>query len=292
MSTERNLQVVSDYRYKEPINLDSALDVVDTVHLESNRQKQTYSFWVDKWGVVDQATGRYVHDIVTPESHSNPYLGLVEYSIIWQLDNWSTKETPDTSAWISTGLENEYGSNKIVIHEKVTTPAGQTEIKNTMLLFDCSSNEAFELTKNLFPEETENIQTTEELRSKLLVFKQKPDITKIIEAIEPHIPENKNYKPMTEEVRRYTAQLIVDGAPSYYVAQEMQRLGVLGEHDIGCVGGGEGYSGLLNESSLAINLTEGQGKYVKKCGNCGATIESVISSGYMCSQCGGVYKGC
>ncbi len=39
-------------------------------------------------------------------------------------------------------------------------------------------------------------------------------------------------------------------------------------------------------------LTSEEAKYVKKCGNCGATIEKRISAGYTCSECGGVYKGC
>lgn len=39
-------------------------------------------------------------------------------------------------------------------------------------------------------------------------------------------------------------------------------------------------------------LTSGEAKYVKKCGNCGATIEKRISAGYTCPECGGVYKGC
>lgn len=36
----------------------------------------------------------------------------------------------------------------------------------------------------------------------------------------------------------------------------------------------------------------GEGKFVHRCGNCGAPIFAIISSGYICSSCRGVYRGC
>lgn len=59
-------------------------------------------------------------------------------------------------------------------------------------------------------------------------------------------------------------------------------------------------SDLLNQSSLllSVNVIGGRisigiemGKFVKNCGQCGKSINKVISKGYQC-ECGGVYKGC
>jgi Zn finger protein HypA/HybF involved in hydrogenase expression len=46
----------------------------------------------------------------------------------------------------------------------------------------------------------------------------------------------------------------------------------------------------IYEDSLILN--PGEAKYVKNCGNCGITIEAIISKGYKCKRCGGEYKGC
>jgi len=45
-------------------------------------------------------------------------------------------------------------------------------------------------------------------------------------------------------------------------------------------------------SPLPLFSSEGEKKFVKNCGNCGAPINNYISKGYICPHCGGVYEGC
>lgn len=283
---------VAAYSYKETPNIHTAESYIDSIHLETNRKPDQYFFWVDRNGMIDPKTGIHVHDIVTPDSHHNPYLGLVEFSIIHQLDAWVNKPESKRSVWISSELkrEGEYPGNKIVLHEISKSPAGQKIINNTMIIFDCTRGECLIIAKKLLPDKLTTVQTPEELRS-MLIDANDLSLAKIIDLISPYIPKNENYKPMSAETRKYLGQLIVDNRSSAYVAQEMARLGIIGEYSLVCAGGG-GYSNLLNQNSTIIGFTESVGKFVYNCGSCGVPINAIISSGYQCSSCKQIYLGC
>ena len=64
-----------------------------------------------------------------------------------------------------------------------------------------------------------------------------------------------------------------------------------------------GCSGISNADLLSSGCTKdvygntrattsSEGRFVRRCGNCGVLIMTVISSGYRCANCGGEYKGC
>lgn len=284
---------LSAYEYHETPNIESAESYVNSIHLETNRKPDNYFFWIDELGMIDPKTNKYVHDLVSPESHHNPYLGLVEFSIIHQLDAWSKKPDSRLSVWFSPELkkEGEYPANKIVVHEISKSPAGQKIINNTMIIFDCTRDECLEIAKKLFPSELTAVISVEELRSMIINNKNELSIAEIIEAISPYTPTNKNYKPMDIETRRYLGQLIVDRMPSDYVAREMARLGIIGEYSLVCAGGGS-YSDLINSNSSAFGFLDGAVKYVRNCGVCGTPINAHISSGYQCRVCNQIYLGC
>jgi|GEM_PF-5151116 len=297
MNTEQEtVRAISAYRYRKTPNLETAISYVVSINKETNRQSDEYFFWIDKDGLTDTDTGDYLHNLISPDSHHNPYLGLTEYSILWQLDAWSLKNAKNNgklSVWFSPELksQNEYDGNKIVIHEISEAPSGQKKLNNIMIIFDCDRNTCLQIAKQLFPHQTNEINTPEELRAQLIDAGENLTITDIIKVISPYIPKNEKYMPMRREDLVYLGELISQGASPYFFAEEMLRLGGIGEFSLVCAGGGNSYSELLGSKSLTLNFGEAGGKYVKNCGQCGKPINAVIAAGYRCS-CGGVYMGC
>lgn len=286
------IQGISKYRYKKTPNLQTGISYVESIFKETNRLPDSYFFWVDKEGLVDPDTNEYLHNLITPDSHEeSSYLGLVEYSALWQLDRWSIKEESQLSVWISPELKKEglYDENKIVLHETSVTPAGQKKLNNIMIIFECSRDQCLKLAKQLFPKQTEKINTPEELRCALLDIGTDLSIAEIIHVLSPYIPKGDKVKLLSEDHKTYLGGLIARGAPSYFFAQEMMRLGAIGEHSLVCVGGGSGYINTLQSNSIIIGGSE---KFVKNCGVCGTPINAFISSGYRCSQCKEIYLGC
>lgn len=285
------IEGISKYRYKKTPNLQTGISYVDSIFKETNRLSDEYFFWIDPNGLVDPKTNEYLHDLITPDSHEEShYLGLVEYSALWQLDSWSIKKDSKLSVWISSELKREglYDENKIVIHEIAETPAGQKKLNNIMIIFECDRNQCLQLAKQLFPEQTIDIKTPEELRSVLLDVGTTLTIVEIINVLSPYIPKNDKVKPLSNENRIYLGGLIAQGAPSYFFAQEMMRLGAIGEYSLVCIGGG-GYLNILQANSLVIGGGE---KFVLNCGVCGTPINAFISKGYQCSSCKEIYLGC
>lgn len=285
------IQGISKYRYKKPPNLETGISYVDSIFKETNRLSDDYFFWINKDGLVDRYTNEYLHDLITPDSHEESYyLGLVEYSVLWQLDSWSLKKDSKLSVWISPELKREglYDENKIVLHEISESPAGQKKLNNIMIIFECNRDECLKLAKQLFPNQTININNPEELRCALIDVGTTISIAEIMNVLSPYIPKNDKVKPLSDENRIYLGGLIAHGAPSYFFAQEMMRLGAIGEYSLVCAGGG-GYLNMLQANSLVIGGGE---KFVLNCGVCGTPINSFISKGYQCSSCKEIYLGC
>jgi hypothetical protein len=160
-----------------------------------------------------------------------------------------------------------------------------------MIIFECSRNECLRIAKQLFPTKTKDVNTPEELRCMLIDIGNDLSIADIINTISPYIPKNEKYESMRDEDKRYLGGLISQGVSSHFFAQEMLRLGAIGEHSLLCVGGSGTYTALINSNSLILNFSTEGGKFVRNCGKCGKAINAYISKGYRCS-CGGIYEGC
>lgn len=142
----------------------------------------------------------------------------------------------------------------------------------------------FEFVKDILEDRIPERQELEKIIDKT-VDRNKAKILKTSHKVTKAISENPHYI-MTNP--------IYYGA---YIETQMAREGFEMDPDkFGCgisnvSISGSGISG--TETFSGINgYTEGQSKYVKNCGKCGAVIEANISAGYVCSSCDGVYLGC
>lgn len=278
MSLQENLRTVSDYDFSGVPNLQTAVGFVDSIHKETNRKPDKYFFWIDKDGLVDPATGKYLHDIFTPQSQENPYLGKIEYEIIRQLDKWSISNTHGFAIWISPEYGAGYRGNKVIIHKIDHSPAGQNLSRNTAILFDCSKESCFQIMREFFPE-ISTLSDSEELRSVVITRDEKFDMTDLLARIDPFIPKGKNYREMTEGERNYIGDLIIQRKSSYFIANEMQRLGILGPYLVSCGGlTSQSFSSfVLERSEIAIGFFA--------CPNCGGSIPSGLGI-TKCPHCG------
>lgn len=233
MSLEQNLQTISGYDFRGIANLQTALSHVDSLHKETNRKPDDFFFWIDKDGLVDPATGEYVHDIIKPESHKNPYIGHIEHNIILQLDQWS-KNDSGVAVWISPDFPGEYPGHKIEILKIDKSPAGQKMTLNEAILFDCPAQKCLEIVKKIFPDETGLFENPDLLRAKIITKPGDFDLDSLKQKILLYVPRSENYREMTDETRNYLGNLIVSGYDSHLIAYEMQRLNALGEFSISC----------------------------------------------------------
>lgn len=93
------------------------------------------------------------------------------------------------------------------------------------------------------------------------------------------------YNLRSKEAESYNTMIDSDVNNSL-IFEHMRASSFLGKGDITCP---VSVSNFLLARSLAGNS---EGKFVRKCGQCGATINSVISRGFQCPSCGGTYEGC
>ena len=130
------------------------------------------------------------------------------------------------------------------------------------------------------------MKSPEELRCTLIDIGETVSVVDILEAISVYVPKNKNYVPMTPETRLYLGQLLVNRAPSYYIAQEMAKLGVMGENALTCVGGGGTYSSLIESNSVSFNTPEGVRFLECTCPFCQQKVTATIAGGTItCPRC-------
>lgn len=106
-------------------------------------------------------------------------------------------------------------------------------------------------------------------------------------------PVSDNYGDIQKRIAdsNYYAYLYKSGTTMPILACQMDQTKFLGKNPIGCQPSNRTQSYGYN-SNTTTDLGENIGKFVKNCGNCGTPINSTISKGYKCSNCGGVYEGC
>lgn len=240
---------------------------------ETHRRPNFYPFKLKNGRLTDFGNGRIVLGVIKKET----YLQKVEFEIAQELESWANRSEEGIAFWISPPYPGEYPCSKVIIHRIAYTSSAEKIVLNSAILFNAKFNNPESLRKTLFTkEESENtileiLGWVEEVSDRNTPRSEVGNITSI------------------REQAYYFAQRIRAGDSKYVIAEEMQRMGFLGEYAISCGGGGT-LSSLLRVSN-ETGLIGGE-KFVRNCGNCGAPINSAISKGYRCSSCGGVYEGC
>jgi hypothetical protein len=266
MSVSENTLTVSKYNW-ENLPIATVRDYITTVFKESHRLPDDWTFLIKDYGLYDNKRDGYVRDLVRESPHPNSYLRAVEDQIIEAMDSWAVSSNKDFLIWVSPSFAGEYPCHKIEILQKWPDFSGTN---NLALLFDCDKKTCLKLIKKIFPQ-LEHIQDVEELR-KSIIIDENLDINNLLHVIRPYLPKTKNLKEIPKIHFDYLTSLIQRGFDQRYIASEMQRLGIIGEHSFSCSGSNSSLSEILNESSLNLNGAEDQyGSLTFECPHCHKT---------------------
>ena len=268
MSIETNIATVADYRYSSLPNSQTAINYINTVHKETHRKPDEYFFGIGPEGMIDPATGDYIHNMFAPISHSNRYLGRAEFTVIDMLDKWSLLETPGTAIWITPEYHGEYPCNKVIVHQKAILPSGERTLQNIAILFDCPKEQCLRIMQCVFPE-LKSITDPEQLRWLILSKDENFDPQLLVEQIQAFIPKSKNYKDIPKQDLIYLASLITNGKSSAFLANEMLRMGYLGEYDISCPSA-KNFSEFTAKNSNQFVIENNWTYHIGDCINCNA----------------------
>ncbi|MDP3994940.1 MAG: hypothetical protein Q8P91_03850 [bacterium] len=239
-----------------------------SLHQETNRKPDTYYFELNNEKLSDPETARPILSFISPG---------VEYKIAEDLQSWVSQNDEGLAFWISPALDGKYPCSKAIIHKIAYNLEGKKVLLNSAILFDAFLEHPEELRRNLF-----TTQDSEENVSAILQW---------IEKVSKQKPKKADASPKIRQQAEYFAQKIALGIHPHSIVGEMQQAGFLGQNSISCSGGGLLFSGYTLGHSNINNQSE-LCKFVRNCGKCRVAINSIISKGYRCPKCGGVYEGC
>jgi hypothetical protein len=285
MSTAENIHIVSRYNWKD-LPTGTIKDYAITVFKESHRLPDRWRYLIKERGLFDINRNGYVRDIVKQFPHPNVYLREVEDKIIEDMNKWALNGKENSIIWISPWYKGGYDGHKIEILIKSKAFKGT---RNFSIQFDCDDNTCLRLIGQLFPE-MKNVQHLEDIRSKTIT-KNNIGISEILKVVGPYIPKSDKVKHIPAKHFEYIADLAHSGVDQQYVAYEMQRLGIIGEHSYSCTGSSSGLVNILGESSLNISGMKDQfgplefecpachkinkrpfGRLLNHCQRCGASV--------------------
>ncbi len=240
---------------------------IKSLYNETNRYPDNYHFNVKDARLIDPETGRPILEFIAP--------GL-EMEIARKLESWASTADEGIAYWISPKLKGLYPCNKIIIHQIAYDLNGNKVVLNSAILFDGDIKSPEEIRKILFTAPDNN-----DVLINILSWIEKLSGEKIKKS-----DTNKN---LTIEATDFARQIMTNVDPKTIV-KTMLNSGFLGNNPISCPLSFSNHASIRSFIFLPKNA-EG-GKFVKKCGNCGIDINDFISAGYVCKNCGGVYKGC
>jgi len=214
---------------------------------ETNREPDTYNFWVKNGLLIDPESDRPVLDFVTPG---------VERKLAEELQTWADKNDEGLAFWISPPLDNVYPCAKVILHRISYTFNGEKAIQNSVILFDAKLENPELLRQTLFTG-----KDTEENVFQVLQW--------ITQKSNQQINTPKN-EIATRKQAIYYAQMFQSGMSREYIIEDMKRNGFLGENAISCPGT-TSFSDLIDSKSSVSLLSETKDWHSGVCRVCGIT---------------------
>jgi len=288
MLTESELPFVRSVLANPP---KQRVEEVASQSLETNRIPDTYIYKV--------VGGKFYTPggvLIEEKIDKSTILGQTEFVAFQEIQKWADGQNGGFCVWFSPPYPEIYPVSKIIIQE-IGNFDNQKMVINRAIVLDNDSEELLDLAQQLTQDRIEN---SEYLR------------------ITPIFPDRDKFISWFQNLALYTNQvdLIKNGVDvdvktdTYAKLSDIEKsVSIAGQNQIQDqiyqVAYKQGLIGSASESCPkilktvfnavyedSIVLNPGESKYVKNCGNCGTTIESVISKGYRCKSCGGEYKGC
>ena len=275
-----NLQTVREFvetGWPEALHSRRVQEII-SVFNESHRFTDSYIFFYDQGGFYmlaeDKETSEtkkiYVRDVI--ERSSPP--GRAEAEILDNLESWFDQNEEGSAFWMAPPRPNDKFRPgwKLIFHQIAYTSGGAKVLLHGADLFKGPPETVLSLIHQFFPE-TRNIHSIEAVRSLLIKPDDNFEPSKLLERIKEIDPDALAVNQKLDEVQlveraTYISELIYSRADSGFVAYEMERLGLVGEHAISCAGGEKTLSELIVDG---LGMEDQYGSLEFACPKCGGT---------------------
>ena len=240
-TTETAVRFIDSWK-ENPQRLESELI---SLHNETNRKKDIYSFEISKEGLVDPKTKRLVKNFVARNTPTQQ----LEYEIIEKLETWAITNEEGMMLWISPP-SNEYPCAKAIFSRIIYDLDGKKNLLNSAILFGDETTDCSDIILSL-PENKKN-----EIRNTLFFIDENDEKTfsELIKKIEnyTHInPENLTNQSVYQA--KIFAEMIEKGVSPFIVVQKMKETEFLGQHSVSCPPAFSAMNIMLSNSKI-LNL--------------------------------------
>ncbi len=271
MNTE-NLRIATEFaRIWPDTHSKRILPELISLHNETHRISDRSYLIVRNGKLVDPETGNSV------KIDRSSYLGEKEGEFFDLLENWADRNDEGTSFWISPLKEGKYPCNKIVIYQLAYIPETMEKalLLRETILIDTPKEHCLEIAKEFQPQ-LGSVTNAEFLRNKLFIAGNGFDVEDFLKFTLNK--ENLAASVPSQEAIEYVVDLLKTRKDPYFVAQEMQRVGILGSYSISCP---PSFGSFFERPSLLIGE-----KLCCTCPFCKQQVEAIIFLGQIhCPKC-------
>ncbi|HJX45615.1 MAG TPA: hypothetical protein VJ399_00390 [Patescibacteria group bacterium] len=221
-NTQTAVRFIDSWK-KNPQRLESELL---SLHNETNRKKDIYSFKITQEGLIDSKTNRLVKDFI---SRNTPTQKL-EYEIFENLETWAMTSDEGIMLWISPPSD-EYPCAKAIFSRIVYDLEGNKDLLNSAILFGDETTNCSDIIPSL-PENNKN-----KIRNTLLCIDENDEklFSQIIKKIEnyTHINSEDITSENIHQAKIFT-QMIEKGVSPFVIVQKMKETEFLGQYSVSC----------------------------------------------------------
>lgn len=274
---------MSAERYIQSIDVGNPQSIREwaSFSLESRKLPDTYSFNILDGQLINPLNGRPVRDAI----RVNTFVDRLEMKAFDKIESWACQTDKGISFWLSPPHPERSIQGKIIVSQ-----VKEEQIINRSILFDTNMSGIINIANGLSEEyaDTKDIFfDLDQVRAEPILCSKKIALEDWVFTLEQLITEQNQWEMIKtgEDLREVDRTIYV--AKMYGKSQSgvsyISTESLIGSNEISCPPGSP--SGVFGKNSI-------EGKFVKKCGKCGAVIQKVIFKGYTCESCSGVYLGC
>lgn len=256
-----------------------------------------YWYMIGSTKLLDPLTGRSIEQSISVKTT----LDQVEMDAFYQLQEWATQSQEGFCLWLSpphpnrTTPDGRSLRSKLVISQiKADSSIGGRILENRAIVFGDTSIDSTKIANTLslqLSSQPLRYFTSEDVRQ-YPIFAQNISLFALLDYLDAVIPEaSDQWDSIRTGVDIQIALLTHKWATRYVESYEQYGVGIstegfLGSRPLSCPVISSPFE-VFSRRSLVI-----EGKYVENCGKCGTEIKKVITKGYQCANCNGIYEGC
>lgn len=261
-----------------------------SIYLESLHLPDTYDFLITPFGLTEQSTGLPVKYFMENQTA----LGKTEYEAFTQIETMAQENAARnhlglTAIWVSPPHSQRSSDTKVVFTLLCDSNLGPVA-RNYCLLLAGNSHISLDIA-NMVLQKIGSLRMpfidTEILRGTPLLFSKDIDLKVLYEGI-LQIVKSDGLIELVNGNQDQIQQIAEKWADAYVQSRFSNKnipiQHIEAKHSISC-------PPALSASEYIVKNGEVY-RFVKRCGKCNVDINTFITKGYRCKNCGGIYEGC